>query len=851
MNSSQDKIYTYFERDPELKVLFIFNNPFLKAELETCHWEPGFRYIVFNGQWFTIKYMLDNDWADDKVVLYFNQTSPIQSKSLQASFPLMDVLTANMEYHQQDYAAFMQQYGLPDNMATFVERNIMQLQSEKMMRMLEAYYQDDSINEDIAVRAFLASYMGMSRVLEWDDIIIRVLLSGRTSEQNKQADFFRRVQGSKLIRDALDAKLRSIFDVSFDMNTVSKVDRLVQVLKYNAIVQNLAPVNADNYRQNRISDSLALQQMNRILEMTMSQPKSAAAMMEVMQELGADIRDEDIIQWYGTDANYYFIPDGLCIPILRTLMENRLVEEPESMIERLEELMIKHSENGELGIVMDYDLLVARYYERVKAFGTLTLNSPDEYIQSYQSDFFLIDQYYRLATEAYYKIQPTCVLYDAIQKTKQRLDQDYAKLANRFNLEWTRCIGESAGIKSIHLLRQEDFYEQEIKPFQNKVVVIVSDALRYEVAQELIGELAKSKHVAKLNAAIAMLPTETKFCKPALLPHKSLTLYGTDGDQNMAVDHKILGTTQERSEHLSGYRDGALCVQFDEIAKFNKDINKDIFKRPVVYIFHDAIDHTGHNENAQETVEACRKAIADIAKMVRYLHDNPCNVTNVYVTSDHGFLFNDIVFAEKDKQQVKEDNLEKTSRYYLTTSKDVISGVVKYPLSEVSGIEADNVYVAVPDGTNRFAAPSGGYMFTHGGASLQEMVIPIVTSHYERSDNKLPVGVMLLDRNLSIQASRLRFKLVQTEAVSMNMKERVITVALYHNDKPVTQVKTVTLDKTDQLLDSRKMTVDLTLTSNVNAKVLQLKVFDIDDELNPLIKENVTNNTLIENDFDF
>lgn len=27
MNSSQNKIYTYFERDPELKVLFIFKLP--------------------------------------------------------------------------------------------------------------------------------------------------------------------------------------------------------------------------------------------------------------------------------------------------------------------------------------------------------------------------------------------------------------------------------------------------------------------------------------------------------------------------------------------------------------------------------------------------------------------------------------------------------------------------------------------------------------------------------------------------------------------------------------------------------------------------------------------------------
>lgn len=53
------------------------------------------------------------------------------------------------------------------------------------------------------------------------------------------------------------------------------------------------------------------------------------------------------------------------------------------------------------------------------------------------------------------------------------------------------------------------------------------------------------------------------------------------------------------------------------------------------------------------------------------------------------------------------------------------------------------------------------------------------------------------------------------------------------------------------MLDNRKYTVDLTLNQHVEAKVLQLKVYDDKDDLNPLIKENITNNTLIENDFDF
>lgn len=850
----QDKIYQYFERNPELKVLFIFNNEFLAAELAGLEWRTDYRYMDFKGDWFTVKYNLDNDWQYDKVILMMHQPSPLQVKSLQATFPLMDLLVANMEYHSQDYAAFIQQNGLPDTdkkMVRFIEKNIMQLQSDKIQKLFAPYYQDKSITTDKFVRGFLSSYMGHQRILDWDAIIVRLLLMGRDSERQKQTDFFIKMRGSKDITEALKQKLTDIFGVAYDENTEAKVGAIVKVLKYNAIVQNLAPVDADNYKQNRINDSLALQQMNRILELALSQEKSANALMKLFDELGADIRDEELIRWYGTEANFYFVPEALCLPIIKTLLEKKIETEPEIVTNRVEDLLLKHNDHGVMAQVMDYSLLVARFYQKALSLGSLTLNTPDEYVVRYQEDYYVVDQLYRQAEELYFKIDPSCELFTTIQQTKSNLDQNYAKLTNRMNLEWTRCIKEAGGMKEVHLLRQFDFYDERIKPIQKKVVVIVSDALRYEVAQELIGELAKSRHIATLKPAIAMLPTETKYCKPSLLPHNELKLYGQGDKQDMAVDNHILDTTEKRSEHLQRYRDGAICVPFETVAEYNTDKNREIFKHSLVYIFHDVIDKTGHDGNAKQVTQACREAITELGTMIPKIHAS-YNVTEVYVTSDHGFLFNDIVFAEKDKHKIEEETLERSSRYYLTTSNKEVNGIIKFPLDEVSAmVNVGDVFVAVPQGTNRLAAPSGGYMFTHGGATMQEIIIPVITSRQERADNKQPVGVMVLDRKLSMQASHLRFKLLQTEAVSMDMKERIVNVALYYNDEAVTPVKTIPLDKTDPSLDNRKIQIDLTLNRNVDAKVLQLKVFDVTDELNPLIKENVMNNTLIENDFDF
>lgn len=851
MNTILDKVTTYFDRDPELRVLFIFNDVWTAEDLDHAEWPMGYRWVRFRGDWFTTKYNLDHDWANDKVVLYFDQDSPLKRKSLQKDFPLMDALVANMEFHQQDGAAFMQHHGIPANMITFVDKNIYQLQSSKMMRLLEPYYHDGSITEDIAIRAFICSYLGLQRVLDWDHILLEVIFLGLAVNKQKRMDFFIRLRKNNYISEKLQKKLINIFGVSYDENSEEKVGKIVQILKYNAITQDLAPIEADDYKQYRINDSLALQQINQLIELSRSESSTAKALNEVITDLGSSIRDENIIKWYGTEAHYNFVPNGLCVPIVQSLLNEKIETEPSAVIHRIEDLIILHNSEDDLEEAMNYAVMVARYYECVLAKGTLTLNKPDDYLNDYQNEWFRIDQFYRLSTESYYKLAPDSKLFDTMQKTKKRVDMHYAKIANQMNLEWTKCIADTGGMSNIHLLRQQDFYKKKVEPVRKKLVVIISDALRYEVAEELMTTMAKRKHVVHLDVALAMLPTETKFCKPALFPHNHLKLYGKADEQDMSVDNKILANRESRNDQLASFKDNAECVSFERVAKYNQDVNREIFKRPLVYVMHNRIDHDSHGEPANVVAESCRQTIKELDTLIHKIHET-YNVTQVIVTSDHGFLFNDIDFKDKDKQKIEEDVLEKKSRYYLTTSEEPVNGITKYRLEEVSGIEnAGGVYVAVPTGTNRLYVPGGDYVFAHGGSSMQEIITPVLISEYEREDTKQSVGVMILDRKLSIQASRLRFKLLQTEAVSMEMRGRNITCALYDGEELVTPIKTYLLDKTAPSLDDRKILVDLTLNKKVSNKILQLRVFDATDSENPLLKENVTNNTLIENDFDF
>ena len=107
-----------------------------------------------------------------------------------------------------------------------------------------------------------------------------------------------------------------------------------------------------------------------------------------------------------------------------------------------------------------------------------------------------------------------------------------------------------------------------------------------------------------------------------------------------------------------------------------------------------------------------------------------------------------------------------------------------------------------------------------------------------------------MNPNLNMVSSRLKFQLIQSEAVSMTVMERKIVCCIYNGDDPVTQEKELTLNSADATnLNNRVYEVTLNLNKSISASMLQLRIYDTDDRLNPLIRETVKNNTMIEQDF--
>lgn len=847
-----DKIQNYFDLNDRLKVLFVFDQfNQIQSELDEVVWPEGWHYVVFNNDWFNIKYHLATDWASDRVVLLFQNMLEPGTDAEHVLFPLYGEMMANMVFRTESYQSFMQLRNIPSTKeyTLFFSRHIDELQLSRVDKILSPYYTASALNIDTLQRGLLSSWLRQEKLLTWNEILIRtVIILGLESEKTRCEQFARAIKNNKDISDALSAQFERVFGNPLNAISPTSIKACVESYKYNAITQNLVAISADDYKAYKMKGAMELQSLNNFIQNVLQHPLRAK-FEEAVAILASGIKEAQIIKWYGPTADYALLTEELCAPMLEALSKE-IATKSETLSEQLRSIQLKLGADSQLLPCARFLSQACLVYQRRKSFGTFKLNSRQEFIYRYKTEFYLIDMAYRHSCFDFSRVSPAVSIFAAISGAKQALDDAYAAAVNEFNLEWMKRVVEEGGrLNDIDgILHQQDFFDKRIKPLSTKTAVIISDALRYEVAVQLMQELSEKKHTATIDVALAMLPTETKYCKDALLPHGDLRLQG----DSMFVDGNILNTLDDRAYQLAKYRTDSACVNFSEVYKGIKK-NWEKMQKQLVYIYHDEIDVNSHKK-PEKVGAVCEDAVDELKKFIATLHAS-YNFTNVIVTSDHGFLYNDKEFADKDKHKVVEDSIELKTRYYLTSSstpsKDVAFGITKLPLEEVSGMgHHDGVFVAVPNGSNRFFAPGGGYEFAHGGATLQELIIPVVTSYIQREDAKQKVDVTLLEHDLTVVSSQLKFNLVQVQAVSVDAKERSIVCSLYSGNTEVSSPVRIVLNSADAAnFNNRIFPVQITLKVAVTDPLLELRIYDVADTLNPLIKRIVNNRTLIEQDF--
>jgi uncharacterized protein (TIGR02687 family) len=531
-------------------------------------------------------------------------------------------------------------------------------------------------------------------------------------------------------------------------------------------------------------------------------------------------------------------------------VQTHIASAPAEIIKKIEEISLQQAIESSVKNTLKYVVQAAKMQLRINAISSYILDAPDEYIQLYTNELFKIDTSYRRAI-AIYKILDFAEIpaHISLDMMHEQVNETYEKHTDTLNREWLKCLNHfNFDYSKINAPKQYNFYNTEIVPTDVKVVVIISDALRYEAAYELLSEMhSDSKNTAEMRYMLASIPSKTSVGMAQLLPGKSKIF--NNGD--ILNDGISTSGTDNRTKILQTQNKDAQAYQYSDIEGLSQTAKREIFKKPVVYIYHDVIDSTGDKKPSERrTFEAVKDAINELRYFTKMLHSS-YNVSKVIITADHGFLYNDREIEEKGLEQLPSiDVIQSHNRYYMTIEKSLRDLGYSIPLKATT-IFKDDLHVTVPFSVNRYRKQGVGHQFVHCGGSLQELIVPLIESSRKREVVTQKVTPVIINKGvLKVVSNILKLNLLQEQEVSRTHKERTLSVGLYNNLTLVSNEEHITLNFTSEAPSERMARVELLLAAEAsNEAFLKLKIFDNEDKLNPLIEERIQNNTLIQTDF--
>lgn len=363
---------------------------------------------------------------------------------------------------------------------------------------------------------------------------------------------------------------------------------------------------------------------------------------------------------------------------------------------------------------------------------------------AYETHFFQIDQDYRHFYREYDRLGN---LPDVFHELQDKIENFYKNgFLNSFAAKWSEAVGDNRHIDLPGVTRQERFYQQFVEPFvreQKRIIVIVSDALRYEAGQELAQELNDSHYyVVDTTAMAGVIPSYTALGMASLLPHAEIVYNG----KQLLVDGQSSQGLENRSRILTNkFGEGkANAFRASDILQATKAEMRDAFVGgQVYYIYHDAIDATGDHAASEDRVfVAVEAAKEELRKLADKLVNN-VSAANLILTADHGFIYTRDPLQKVDKLPVKwEESLANNRRFYLDQDPAQVADMHTFAVTAVSEPE---VFAHVPKGTMRLAISGSGDKFVHGGSLPQEMMVPVLKIKAERGrDTRKKVAVQLI-----------------------------------------------------------------------------------------------------------
>lgn len=463
--------------------------------------------------------------------------------------------------------------------------------------------------------------------------------------------------------------------------------------------------------------------------------------------------------------------------------------------------------------------------------ANLSMQSFAQGIERYATTWFRIDQLYRKFAFNTRSAGQATLLGDLSEQIENLYATNYLM---RLGDEFQGFVDKLERWDASPIMSQRDFFSRQVGSFLSKevkVCVIISDALRFELGEELCRIInQEDRFTAEVEPALSMLPSYTQLGMAALLPHTELAI--ADNDSGLvSVDGMPSSGVEARGKILN--RDEkfrARALKAEEVLGLKGDECKELIRdNDVIYIYQNRIDSTAHTRETEDRAfEATEDALSELYHLIKKL--GSANAVNLLVTADHGFIYqtqpleqSDFLGAEPEGEKV----LYKDRRFVLGKGLKPSASFKKFT-SEQVGLTG-TVEIQIPKSVNRLRLQGAGSRYVHGGATLQEIVIPVLKVKKKRQSDVTEVEVDIIRGSSSIITSgQLGVTFYQRTPVSDKIKPRVLRAGIYNEaGELVSDSHELTFDLAADNSRDREIAVRFVLTrkaDEANGKEVILKL---------------------------
>ena len=740
------------------RVIFWYDE---KAELQEQFDEldiDGLEKIQVDGNEFELKYLIHKQKPKTKFLLYFNGPKPANEENW-----LLDMELAHHVFHTDREAMVLQEIGLGYHLKELVAEHILFFEAKERKQKLKELLGEGDEHEDIRGKM-------LAVLFNTDYVSLNTFIHAHSSAFIDGNERFDKELDRFNLTTYYWGKIK--YQFNYASETPSIYDFLLEVFNSNFVFGQDAGLSKES----------AL-----LLSLWKDTIQYRESFGRIADKIGADIDVEDKLHNAELSA---IVNDDLFRLTDRKIIHDLvgLISEESISRENVTQL-VKSRENkywfSESEFLYKSLAHAAETISLVRKFSDVSYKSFNEGVNEYASTLFEVDQAYRKFIWSYRQAKQNKILSNLAEKIEKVYSNDWL-LQNNNN--WQKIVDDLDVWPTADPLSQQRFFEQHVQPFtvkKQRLFVIISDALRYENGEELCRRLqSENRFESSIAPMVSSLPSYTQLGMASLLPHKVLSFQETS--DSIAVDGMSSAGVQGRSKILaenSGVR--ATAIKAEDFMGMNSgqgNEGRELVKQyDLIYIYHNRIDKTGDDKTSEskvfEAVEDELSYLMDIMKKVASF-----NGTNMRITSDHGYIYqhNDLDESDFSKSNHSGELWKENRRFVIGTGITNDNATKLFKASDLNvSSEAD---VLIPKSINRLRIKGAGSRFVHGGASLQEIVIPLVTVTKKRQNTTSSVDIDIIKSTDRITTNILAVSFIQSDLVTEKTLPRTIKASIRAED---------------------------------------------------------------------